>query len=105
MRAFKDAVAIVRNVFTRGLKKFGKKMLISCRGHMDDVGQGPRFQKLLREAHLPEVVEDIPTDDEPEQPEEFPVQATDARWSDYYRGDIGYEEFIATQTAPVKIYT
>lgn len=76
---------------TRGLKRFGKRTLLSCRGSLHDVGQGHKLEKLLRDAGLPERIEDITTSDEPEVPG---FREQEASWASTYEGD--YDEIVSS---------
>ena len=93
MRAFRDAVAATKQVITKGLRKIGKKNLLSCRGNMADVGELPRFNKLMRDAGLPERVEDIPVDENDSSPDIPPMYVdTEERWSAAYEGSMSYDD-------------
>ena len=68
-------------------------MLLSCRGHLDDVGQSHRFTKLMRDAGLPENVEDIPIDDDDTSPDVSLVcDDTVEKWSAAYDGALSYDD-------------
>ncbi|XP_039810148.1 serine/threonine-protein phosphatase 7-like isoform X1 [Panicum virgatum] len=63
-RAFKDAVLGI-NLVIRGMISDGKILLKSCRGHLIDLGEGDKFDRLLQEAGLPFDIDSISTDREP----------------------------------------
>jgi hypothetical protein len=93
MRAFRDAALATKQVITKGWKKFGKRMLLSCRGNLEDVGQSHRFTKLMRDAGLPEVVEDIPVDDDDTSPDvPLVYDDTPEKWSAAYDGALSYDD-------------
>ena len=59
---------------------------------MDDVGQLPRFTKLMRDARLPEVVEDIPVDDDDASAEAPQPYCNEERWIAAYEGTLRYDD-------------
>jgi hypothetical protein len=61
-----DAFFAIRHVLTRGWKRIRKRILKSCHGHLEDVGQTHQLEVILREVGLPVNVDDISTDDEPD---------------------------------------
>ena len=93
MRSFRSAVLATKQVITRGLKKVGKAILLDCRGNMNDVGQLPRFTKLIRDARLPEPIEDIPVDDDDTLAEPPQLYCeTEERWTAAYEGSLTYDD-------------
>jgi hypothetical protein len=93
MRSFRSALLATKQVITRGLKKVGKSILMDCRGNMSDVGQLPRFTKLMKDANLPEAVEDIPVDDDDTlaEPPRLYIETED-RWTAAYEGSLTYDD-------------
>jgi hypothetical protein len=92
----KDAFFMIRQVFTRGWKLIGKRILKSCRGHLKDVGQTRLLDFVLREAGLPTNVDNIPTDDEPDvAPELERMHFSDADWYSFCTTDISFTDMLS----------
>jgi hypothetical protein len=89
MRAIKDAFIGMKYVLTRGWKRVGKRLLTSCHGHLEDVGQSHRLDMIMTRVGIPTDIDSILTDDEPDDllPSETMV-FSDAEWTAFYDGNI-----------------
>jgi hypothetical protein len=91
----RDAFSAIRQVLTRGWKRIGKKILKSCRGYLEDVGQTHWLEVILRVAGLPINFDDIPTDDESEiTPEPRSMHFTDADWYSFYDSGLSFTDML-----------
>jgi hypothetical protein len=89
LRAIKDAFIGMKDIMTRGWKRAGKRLLMSCRGHLEDVGQSHRLDMILTRAGIPTDISSINTDDEPEADPQGPVPTfSDAEWQAFYDGTV-----------------
>jgi hypothetical protein len=89
MRAIKDAFIGMRDVLTRGWKCAGKRLLTSCRGHLEDVRQSHRLDMIMTRAGLLTDIDSIHTDDELDDlPPTDPMVFSDAEWTAFYDGNI-----------------
>jgi hypothetical protein len=101
MRSFRDAAIAAKQVISRGYKKMTKMMLLSCKGNLEDVGQGHRFRKLMSEAGLPTAVEEIPVVSHEESPD-LPIIPDDTteKWSAAYDGALGFDDLWRSSQPP-----
>ena len=91
-RAFKDAVLGI-NLVIRGMISDGKILLKSCRGHLIDLGEGDKFDRLLQEAGLPFDIDSIATDREPLSGIQT-LQFTDEEYHALYNSQISLMDLI-----------
>uniref|UniRef100_A0A0E0BAY3 Uncharacterized protein n=1 Tax=Oryza glumipatula TaxID=40148 RepID=A0A0E0BAY3_9ORYZ len=64
LREIKNAAWEIKCFSTKGCKKLGKSILMTCQGNLKDLNLEPKLQNMLYEAGLPTKVDEIPSDDD-----------------------------------------
>jgi hypothetical protein len=89
MREIKGVFIGMMNILTRGWKRVGKRLLTSCRGYLEDVGQSHRVDMIMTRAGLPTDIDSIHTSDEPDDlPLTDPMVFSYAEWTAFYDGNL-----------------